>query len=246
MQNDLNMALGKILTIESPFFRYDEFIPEATILKGLTFFNLCEYNDVDRILLEFEDTYRKMHDEMKEFVKSYATQEGKALADQAWDSYFGSRRKQTHLNKAVFNRILRNTDLAGLVRHMDMMAEEDALVDDQKAQWAGSVGEHVKQILEHDRERYKRRAGLLLLGEMARQTNYLSDLLTQSEIIRFEVLDAQRVDYQYKMQNPDLGDSKTLEVDFATSVDYIYWPFNGEFWQDELGYYHYTEQGSCK
>jgi hypothetical protein len=35
-------------------------------------------------------------------------------------------------------------------------------------------------------------------------------------------------------------------IDFATQTDIIYWPFNGEFWQDELAYYRYTEQGSCK
>ena len=85
------------------------------------------------------------------------------------------------------------------------------------------------------------------LSEMARQSNKVADLLTQAEIIRFEVVDAQRVDYQYKSQNADLGEAlDRVDLDFATAVDFIYWPFNGEFWQDELGYYHYTEQGSCK
>jgi hypothetical protein len=37
-----------------------------------------------------------------------------------------------------------------------------------------------------------------------------------------------------------------VDLDFATASEFIYWPFNGEFWQDELGYYKYTEQGSCK
>ena len=40
--------------------------------------------------------------------------------------------------------------------------------------------------------------------------------------------------------------SGRVDLDFATATDFIYWPFNGEFWRDELGYYHYTEQGSCK
>ena len=67
------------------------------------------------------------------------------------------------------------------------------------------------------------------------------------EIVRFEVIDAQRVDYQYKFQNPDLANlSGRVDLDFATATDFIYWPFNGEFWRDELGYYHYTEPGSCK
>jgi hypothetical protein len=85
-----------------------------------------------------------------------------------------------------------------------------------------------------------------MLSEMAQMANYLKDLMSQAKIIRFEVVSAQRADYAYKTSNPDLEDSKSSAIDFATSTEFIYWPFNGEFWSDELGYYHYTEQGSCK
>ena len=54
------------------------------------------------------------------------------------------------------------------------------------------------------------------------------------------------MDYAYKAENTDLINTSVASLNFATSVDFIYWPFNGEFWEDELGYYNYTEQGSCK
>jgi hypothetical protein len=127
------------------------------------------------------------------------------------------------------------------------MDQETALIGRQQERWADAMTPYLSKILEKDRERYKRRAGLLLLKEMVRQSNKLADLMTQSEIIRFEVVDAQRVDYAYKSQNAEIGDAlDTVNIDFATAVEFIYWPFNGEFWKDELGYYHYTEQGSCK
>ena len=85
-----------------------------------------------------------------------------------------------------------------------------------------------------------------MLSEMAAQYSYLGDLMSQSQIIRFEVVDAQRQDYEYKMQNPDVSQFDDKVIDFATRTDIIYWPFNGEFWEDELGYYRYTEDGSCK
>jgi len=250
MQNNLNQTLGQILTVQSPFYASDEFLPEATILRALTFFNLCQYEEVERLLLDFENTHRPMQDEMRDFVKEYASSEGKQLADQAWDTYFSGDRganTNTTIPKAAFNRILRNQNLEGIVKHLEMMEAEERLIDDQKPAWRDSVGVYVKKIIEADRERYKRTAGRLFLAETARQANYISDLLTQSEIIRFEVVDAQRVDYQYKAQNIDLsGGLANREIDFATSVDYIYWPFNGEFWEDELGYYNYTEQSDCK
>ena len=69
----------------------------------------------------------------------------------------------------------------------------------------------------------------------------------QSEIIRFEVVDAQRSEYEYRAQNlEDLTAGEQQRIDFAVNRDLIYWPFNGEFWRDELGYYRYTEYGSCQ
>ncbi len=247
MRNDLNLTLGQVLTVQSPFFSEDEFVPEATILRALTYFNLCEYNEVERLLIGFEETYRPMYKEMKSFVQAYASKEGKKLADQAYDTYFTSYPRESVLPKSVFNKVLRNRDLAALVRHLELMEGEKAIIDAQKARWRDSLGNHLKKVIEADRQRYKRRAGLLFLSEMAQLTAYMGDLLAQSEIVRFEVVDAQRVDYEYRMNNIDIVDSSSLrDIDFATSVDKVYWPFNGEFWADELGYYHYTEQGSCK
>jgi tetratricopeptide (TPR) repeat protein len=248
MQNNLNDTLGQILTVHSPFFKDDEWNPEATVLRALTFFNLCEYTEVEKRLIKFETDHSAMVDEMRTFVGSYSNQEALKLADQAWDAYFGrTERIDSVLPKSLFTKILRNKDLAGIVRHLEVLDEEEVLIDKQRSEWRDSVGVYLKQRIERDRQKYKKRAGRLFLRELARQANKLQDLLTQSEIIRFEVVDAQRVDYAYKAQNADIGDALgDLKIDFATSVEYIYWPFNGEFWADELGYYHYTEQGSCK
>lgn len=247
MLNDLNRSLGLSLTVNSPFFNQDEFLPEVRILRALTFFNLCQYDEVERLLLDFEAVHTPIRDELKSFVEGYATQEGREMADQAWNTYFGPERQvETVLPKSLFNRILRNSDLNGLVRHMNMMDEESELINDQRSRWADSVGVYLNRIIEQDRAKYERRAGLLLLSGMARESNYVSDLLTQSEIIRFEVVDAQRIDYAYRADNVDLLDSaSSVEIDFAVATEFIYWPFNGEFWEDELGYYNYTEQASC-
>lgn len=245
--NDLNKTLGLLLTARSPFFRRDMYEPEAAILRALTYFNLCEYKEVERLLIAFEDQHRPQYDEMLAFVEAYSSKEGRKVADEAWDTYFGREKRDTVLPKALFNRILQNQDLVGVVRHLKVMEDERVVIDAQKDLWRNTMAPYLKQNLDADTQRLKRRAGLLLLSEMANQANYLSDKLTQSEIIRFEVVDAQRVDYSYKASNVSLTDSgANMDLDFATAVDFIYWPFNGEYWADELGYYQYTEASSCK
>jgi hypothetical protein len=170
------------------------------------------------------------------------------LADQAWQRYFSDKvDTQTVLPESFFAQVLRNKDIDGIATHLELMKEEVRLIDSQKPQWRDTIGNHLKKILEKDTNFYEKRAGRLLIAEMQRQQLRLADLISQSQIIAFEVVDAQRLDYEYKASNLEaLGDQSKFDVDFATSPDFIYWPFNGEFWADELGYYNYTEQGSCK
>ena len=248
MQNNLNEALGHLLTVQSPFFSEEDFLPEVEYLRALTFFNLCEYKQVDSYLKSFMTRMTPVQQELKDYVKGYATKESRRMADRAWDDYFGPKARQTKIPKGLFSRILRNQDIRGIVDHLALMEDELDLIDRQKPEWANTVGEMLRQdVIEKDRRKYKVRAGKFMLAQMARYANIVQDLITNAEIVQFEMIDAQRVDYQYKFQNPDIADMATkVDLDFATGTKFIYWPFNGEFWRDELGYYHYTEQGSCK
>jgi tetratricopeptide (TPR) repeat protein len=248
MMGQLNVSLGKILTVESPYFVETDFLPEATILKALTYFNLCEYDLVESIIGGFDANYTPMKNEIGDFLSDYETKEQRKLADQAWNRYFGKKTDgQTLLPQSFFARVLRNKDLDGIATHLEIMNEEINLIDSQKPQWRDTIGNHLKKILEKDRSFYEKRAGRLFIAEMQRQHKILLELLSQSQIVGFEVVDAQRLDYEYKASNLEvLGDQSKFDIDFATSADFIYWPFNGEFWADELGYYNYTEQGSCK
>ncbi|MBT3220104.1 MAG: hypothetical protein HN348_13525 [Proteobacteria bacterium] len=245
-RNRMNLTLGLLLTVNSPYFNEQEFIPEATILRSLAFFNLCEYDEVERSLLRFEAEYQPMLDELNAFLEQYKSKENRKLSDQAFEEYFTKSHEDSTLRKPLFVRVLRNRDLAALVKHMDLMDKEEETIDQKVAVWRDTIGDELKQTIEADRQRYKKRAGLILLQELLEQRDNLKDLMVQSEIIRFEVVDAQRADYEYRMGTAMVDSTEDAKIDFATSKDVIYWPFNGEFWADELGYYHYTEHSACR
>ncbi|MBN2799033.1 MAG: hypothetical protein JXX28_07785 [Deltaproteobacteria bacterium] len=246
VQNDINDTLGLLLTVHSPYYSGTEYLPEATYLRALSFFQLCEFAEAEHILLGFEDTYKPMRAEIKQFVGQYSSPEGAKLADQAYDAYFSQDHRASTLSESLFLRVLRNRELSSLVNHMELMDDEVGAIEAQKSEWQASIGVHLKQIIEEDRQRYKRKAGAVLLQEMSQQYTILGDLMSQSQIVRFEIVDAQRQDYEYKMSNPNVESAADMTVDYSTSKDIIYWPFNGEFWTDELGYYKYTEHGSCQ
>ena len=106
MMGQLNVSLGKILTVESPYFVKTDFLPETTILKALTYFNLCEYALVEDIIKDFDADYTPMKDEIGEFLSDYETKEQRKLADQAWNRYFGKKTDgQTVLPESFFARV---------------------------------------------------------------------------------------------------------------------------------------------
>jgi TolA-binding protein len=240
----LNISLGLLLTVDSPYFVDTDFIPEVTYLRALTFFNLCEYSDVDRILTDFEAKYQPMQAELEAFLTLYKDQ--KDILDQAYDAYFTQDNGESALPPAAFARILRNRDLQAMVRALDDIDSEIELINAQKVSWKDSVGAELLRNLEQDRVKYKKNAGKVMLREMVKINDMLEDLLVRSEIVRFEVVDAQRADYEYRSGTEDVDAGKEAPVDFSTDRNFIYWPFNGEFWRDELGYYRYTEHGSCR
>ena len=74
-----------------------------------------------------------------------------------------------------------------------------------------------------------------------------SNLLRQSQIVYLEVVKAQKEEFEDKFRNPEYVETyEQLEHSYATESSLVYWPFTGEFWKDELGYYRFTEHGSCR
>lgn len=245
-QGDYNETLGLLLTVDSPYYTENEFLPETSYLRALSYWTFCEYSEVERLMKLFKARYQPIRTEMKAFVERYRSDEARQLADRAYDEYFGAQAGASKLPVALFSRILRNRDLSALVRHMDMMDEEVTLIDAQKTSFKDEVGSHLKKVIESDRQRYKDKAGRALLQEMLEQYRVVDGLLQDADVLEFEVADALRADYMFKLNNPDVAPIDDAPIDYATDPTIIFWPFNGEFWRDELAQYRYTEQGSCK
>ena len=89
-------------------------------------------------------------------------------------------------------------------------------------------------------------AGGLAKARLTRVVNELSELISQSLKIEFEVTSAEKGILENRLQGAGFenksGPSGPI---YATDDEHIYWPFSGEYWRDELGYYLYTIRSEC-
>jgi hypothetical protein len=247
MLNNLDITLGKILTVESPYFRENQFIPETEILKALTYLRFCDFNRVEDIILNFRATYEPVHQEIKKVLEEYQSKEARASADRLWDFYFdGEEPRETNIPKALFNRVLNNQDLSNAAYNIKLMREEHDRIDLQKPQWKDAVGLDLQKELENSVLRNKKLAGVLLLKALKQQDDMILNLLNQTEFIEIDVKDKKGQKLIELANNvSSINFNQKFNVDFATSADVIYWPFNKEFWADELGYYSILPDNAC-
>ena len=78
MVQDLNQTLGLLLTVQSPYFDDEEYLPEVVLLRSLTYFNLCEYNEVQFILDGFKERYVPTLNEMERVLDNIVVTGGKS------------------------------------------------------------------------------------------------------------------------------------------------------------------------
>jgi len=245
-ENREHKALGQLLSVRSPFFDRT-WIPESAILEALTFYRICEYQEVQAILDEFKATNVPIQETISTLLEPYKAGEKRfpALYQQLYGTDSTDFRK---LPTAIYAHIEGNRKFAGPHNRVLQIERELERIKTLKPQWRDSeVGTATVKLLRKQRKVYMKFAGVALANELGAVNDQLADLMGQEALIRFEVVSGEYEKYERAFRNPEVAEvDEGVEFDFATNPDVIFWPFNDEFWQDELGFYERVEPGDCK
>jgi hypothetical protein len=94
----------------------------------------------------------------------------------------------------------------------------------------------------------------IAIGEMAkahmnRMRGDLAGFFEQAGFIRYEMINGQKEQLRKKIAGKEMPKQQidgNLQREFYVQNGYEYWPFDGEYWLDEIGNYHYLGQQSCE
>jgi len=241
-------ALGNLVTLSSPFFR-DEYFPEALLLKAVVYYENCRYRESSAILQEFERRYRPVYDELNRLVQKdmEASQYYQVLADvqakvrtapaQGTDAIL-----ERVLKLALTDRELKNTNDAIL----EVEKETDLIAGRGTAFRTSDLARHLQERLTKERQQLVTRAGVMARGKLELELANLRTLLGNAERIKFETTGKEKEFLEEQLQ---AGGRKAIVKQYRYSVavadDQLYWPFQGEYWRDELGTYEYTLTKGC-
>jgi hypothetical protein len=90
-------------------------------------------------------------------------------------------------------------------------------------------------------------AGTLLRDKLQSERQFLSDLKSKLFRIQFQIIKREKETLEASLSNQSqtvsLGD---YNFTTATDDERLFWPFEGEYWRDELGTYQYTLTKGCR
>jgi outer membrane protein assembly factor BamD (BamD/ComL family) len=240
-------ALGNLITLSSPFFR-EEYFPEALILKAVIYYENCRYREAVRIVEEFERLYAPVHTELELLVSK--DMDASTYYDVLSDVQKKDRGALTHTD-VILERILR---LA--LTDQDLRKTNDSILElEGELDAFGNKGDTFKyseltrrllEDLKGQRTQLVQKAGLMAKGKLQRELIDLKQLLANGERIKFETTTKEKEFLEEQLRAGGRTEIvKRYRYSVAVDDDELYWPYEGEYWRDELGTYQYTLTKGC-
>lgn len=241
-----NNVLGNIHTLHSPFFE-NRFFPESYILQAITYLRLCRYDEVQASLEKFRDRYKPVFKDLESLLKEYKGRKSEMFR-LVYDYRSGSLNSYRSA-WAILDSLSRSDAYKEAFRAVRYSDAEIARLGSMGGKWGSSgLAEELKDFLSKKKSVAKADSGSKLFDQGAGAYEYLKTLSNQTKLIQAEMFEG-RVDTIRRSLNVTqandrkvfIGGLQPLQIDQQLE----YWPFIGEYWEDELGYYVYNIDDKC-
>ncbi|MBN2802017.1 MAG: tetratricopeptide repeat protein [Deltaproteobacteria bacterium] len=254
--DNYSRALGNIHTLNSPYFE-ESFYPESVILKAVIFFDECLYDDAKLVVNEFRNDFEPLKDKLSgalskfkdnqqffDFLKSLrkAIDDGE-LKDISKTEIMGLQRDVAFIIKGALGdrTLLRNLE------YVSILEKENDKLKQMPAQFVNSAaGQRITQDIETAKSVAIDNTGNLARSRYERLLQEIQDFLNQTTRVEIEILKALRGELEVEIATGE--NSKKLDAEQAkisSDGEHVIWPFQGEYWRDELGYYRQPVTRHC-
>jgi hypothetical protein len=233
-----NRTLGKLVTYKAPIFSYI-FNPEIDYLNSLTYVYLCLYEDAQKVVDNFFNTYGEDVKVIDKFLADHGKNH-KFYYVVSKDRQTGKVGRNPLLND-LMNAIIRDPAYAELYQtFLKGNKELKKIKSLPNSFFKNTMGKNLFSALTLQRD---------LIGAYVRQNlnqyaYQINKTFEQMTYVKLEILRRKKTELMTTQVDVkrDRGSVKYLK---RTSKQY-FWNFNGEFWADELGDYVFALKSECK
>ncbi len=246
-------ALGTFHSLHSSY--YDDFyVPESLVLRAIVYLYICKYDEVNKVVGLFERSYGDVQTRLTNFLRS--TNDPKAYYDEVEHGLLmkkmiqsGGKPAEGRIPYRVIRNIIGKPDIErGLDYLRKLFIERQQLEKMSVGFLESPLGRYTVKLLIGRIKTAQKLVGIKAKIHMIYMRGELKDLDEQVSYLRYEMIGLQKDALKKKIagqpvESPKIDDDS--DRSYYVKNGYDYWPFQGEFWLDEIGNYFYVGKQSC-
>jgi tetratricopeptide (TPR) repeat protein len=246
MAGDYPHALGNIHTIESPYFP-NSFYPEADILRAVISFTICQYDDATTIVARMKKKYEPIQKELRAVLERFKGEGGEQQFFTFLKDVRAGKADLSPVIKPVVESSLSDRQLLRNLEYVRVLDEEEGRFKKAPVSFRNSpIGNDVTDALNLARDLAVRNAGTLARERYQRNLDELNEHLRDASKILIDITSAERNKLDQQVVSGQLTKEESLTYGVVKPDDeHVLWPFNGEYWRDELGFYRQVVVSKC-
>ena len=248
-QAGYSKALGNIHTLRAPFFEYfikPESAAEALTVKATIYFYNCLFDRASDAMAEFDESVPDIRKGLDDLLKK--NQDNAQFFDAAVKIRMGRSGMKAVVERAA-RAVLTDRSLAKRFEYVRELDKELAAHDKADVAWKSTaVANNIFSDIGVNRALMVNEAGEMARKRIERLVGEFAALTVRVTKIKYEILDGEKrqEEEDLRAEQQKSRDRKAKEI-VTINVDdeHQFWPFTGEYWRDELGYYRYKLANKC-
>jgi tetratricopeptide (TPR) repeat protein len=246
LKGDVSRALGTFHALHSPYFRH-HFYPELWILEATLYVNDCHPKYAEQAIKRFQDDVLVLGPPLRDFLRRHRRPE---------EFYEGvvkavNTPRAAKLPRKLLSPVLQNVEFYNLYKTIRQIEREEVKI---KAHLSAldEFGQETLHKLGQLKSERVAEAGVVVqrtLRQVQKDIATYQDRLTE---LRIDLTEIQMADYDKQIQTIEkTGTEEKAAVEIGSAIavagsDSMVWPFEGEFWKDEIGAYRSFLRGQCR
>ncbi|UJR80356.1 hypothetical protein [Sandaracinus amylolyticus] len=235
-------SMGNIHTLFSPYFD-DAYYPEALVLKSVVFFSACQIENASAMVSQFHERYDPVATELNATLEQF--QDNQQFFEFLQRVRSGEAQLSPRIRGIVASALSDRTLLRNL-EYVRLLESEEQRLEQSPAEFKNSsLGARILQDIFVAKSFAIDQTGDLARARYNRLIDELNELMTQVDTVELEIATYQRgqLDAEAQQQMTELARSAGLTVN--VDEEHQMWPFDGEYWRDELGFYRQQVTSQC-
>jgi tetratricopeptide (TPR) repeat protein len=234
MKLDWDRAIGALHSLHSPY--YDRwFWPDLYVIEAATYLQVCDLDSAEAAIQAFYDTVTPIRDATDAYIADPS-----ATPDTYWatvTSYYETldTPEESPLPLEAVRWVVSDADYVTTAGRISQLEREDRMLGSDGAE-LGSWGETATNGLAVDLRTRQIEAGLQVAQMVRDFSTELTDWSIKVQEVAIEV-STERISMLGRVLAGGSTAGSAGSSAFVLAQDWQYWPFEGEYWLDEVGQY---------